>query len=212
MPAKLRGILVTLFVMWELTALAFAFLIWARRTGPFVLGRHAILDHLDRVGRSSLAGGDYSLSSNQSIAFNALGVGTIGTNLILLAFAVKRAFPLLHNWVQDSTGKRPSPERHFSPRSAIKPAIYALARGFPGTDMLFGSARRWPLFQCCSRSSKAIFRRVLAYGSQYATRIHGGSVLGSGRHRLWNGTAAHAFTGVLHLVALHVDGGAIVWT
>ena len=31
-------------------------------------------------------------------------MGMLGTNLILLAFGVKCAFPLLHNWLQDSYG------------------------------------------------------------------------------------------------------------
>ena len=58
------GDLVTLFVMWELTALASVFL-FGHVGRDFRSGGTRYLDHLDRVGRSSFGRGDYSLSSNR---------------------------------------------------------------------------------------------------------------------------------------------------
>ena len=59
------GDLVTLFVMWELTALASVFLIWARRTGPSFWAGMRYLIILIGSGVLLFGRGDYSLSSNR---------------------------------------------------------------------------------------------------------------------------------------------------
>ena len=204
------GDLVTLFVMWELTALASVFLIWARRTGPSFWAGMRYLIILIGSGVLLLAGAIIHYQATGSIAFNALGVGTLGTNLILLAFAVKCAFPLLHNWVQDSYGQATVTGTVFLSAFTTKLAIYALARAFPGTDMLIWIGATMAAFPVLFAIIESDFRRVLAYGlnTQLGFMVVG---VGIGTELSLNGTAAHAFTGVLYLALLFMSMGAVLF-
>jgi len=78
--AVFAGDLVTLFVMWELTALASVFLIWARRdAASFRAGMRYLVIQVGS-GVLLLAGSIIHYQATGSIAFNFLGIGTLGTN------------------------------------------------------------------------------------------------------------------------------------
>ncbi len=96
------GDLITLFLWWEGTAVASVFLIWARRTpASFSTGiRYLLIQVLSGV--LLLAGLLLHYHSTGSIAFDHLGLVSVGTGLIFLSFGIKCAFPFLHNWLQDA--------------------------------------------------------------------------------------------------------------
>ena len=71
-----------------------------------------------------------------SIDFNHLGMGSTATLLILLAFGIKCAFPFLHNWLQDAYPQATPTGMVFLSAFTTKLAVYALARGFAGTEEL----------------------------------------------------------------------------
>ncbi|MEK9942431.1 MAG: proton-conducting transporter membrane subunit, partial [Gammaproteobacteria bacterium] len=143
--AVFAGDLLTLFVYWEITALSSVFLIFASRTessyragiryliiqvGSGVLLLSGILIHYQDVG---------SMAFGQLIgAAGDLGEASAGVWLIFLAFGIKCAFPLLHNWLQDAYPQATVTGAVFLSAFTTKLAIYALARGFPGTDALIG--------------------------------------------------------------------------
>ena len=56
--------------------------------------------------------------------------------LIFLSFGIKAAFPLLHNWLQDAYPEATITGTVWLSAFTTKLAIYALARGFAGTDLL----------------------------------------------------------------------------
>ena len=107
--AVFAGDMMTLFVYWEITALSSVFLIWASgseqayragmryliiQIGSGVLLLSGILLHYQHTG---------SLAFEQLIsASGQLADAGPGVLLILVAFAIKCAFPLLHNWLQDA--------------------------------------------------------------------------------------------------------------
>ncbi|MGE3260070.1 MAG: proton-conducting transporter membrane subunit, partial [Geobacter sp.] len=98
--AVFAGDLVTLFVLWELTAIASVFLIWARRTErAYRAGMRYLIIQVGS-GVILLAGIAILVGSGGSIAFDFIGIDSLGGKLILLAFGIKAAFPLLHNWLQ----------------------------------------------------------------------------------------------------------------
>jgi len=208
--AVFAGDLITLFVMWELTALASVFLIWARRDGPsFRAGMRYLVIQVGS-GVLLLAGSIIHYQATGSIAFNFLGVGTLGTNLILLAFAVKCAFPLLHNWLQDSYGQATVTGTVFLSAFTTKLAVYALARGYPGTEMLIwvgATMTAFPIFYAVIEND---LRRVLAYSlnNQLGFMVVG---VGIGTEMALNGTAAHAFAHIIYKALLFMSMGAVLF-
>lgn len=208
--AVFAGDLVTLFVMWELTALASVFLIWARRDGPsFRAGMRYLVIQVGS-GVLLLAGSIIHYQATGSIAFNFLGVGTLGTNLILLAFGVKCAFPLLHNWLQDSYGQATVTGTVFLSAFTTKLAVYALARGYPGTEMLIwvgATMTAFPIFYAVIEND---LRRVLAYSlnNQLGFMVVG---VGIGTEMALNGTAAHAFAHIIYKALLFMSMGAVLF-
>jgi multicomponent Na+:H+ antiporter subunit D len=96
------GDLVTLFVYWELTAISSVFLIWATRTErAFKTGMRYLLIQVGS-GVILLSGVLVWYHDTGSISFGHIGIESLAGKLILLAFGIKCAFPLLHNWLQDS--------------------------------------------------------------------------------------------------------------
>jgi multicomponent Na+:H+ antiporter subunit D len=208
--AVFAGDLITLFVMWELTALASVFLIWARRdAASFRAGMRYLVIQVGS-GVLLLAGSIIHYQATGSIAFNFLGIGTLGTNLILLAFAVKCAFPLVHNWLQDSYGQATVTGTVFLSAFTTKLAVYALARGYPGTDMLIwigATMTAFPIFYAVIEND---LRRVLAYSlnNQLGFMVVG---VGIGTEMALNGTAAHAFAHILYKALLFMSMGAVLF-
>jgi multicomponent Na+:H+ antiporter subunit D len=101
--AVYAGDLLTLFVFWELTAIASVFLIWARRTErAYRAGMRYLMVQVGS-GVLPMAGALFHVAETGSLTFTTLGLdGNAGTSLIFLAFGIKCAFPFLHNWLQDA--------------------------------------------------------------------------------------------------------------
>ncbi|HIO02074.1 MAG TPA: Na(+)/H(+) antiporter subunit D, partial [Alphaproteobacteria bacterium] len=100
--AVFAGDLLTLFFFWEILALTSAFLIFARKTER---ARRAGIRYLFiqvASGGLLLAGTLMLYRESGSLAFNHIGLGTFASGLIFLAFGIKCAFPLLHNWLTDA--------------------------------------------------------------------------------------------------------------
>ncbi len=208
--AVFAGDLITLFVMWELTALASVFLIWARRdNASFKAGMRYLVIQVGS-GVLLLAGMIIHFKATGSLAFDFLGIGSLGTNLILLAFGVKCAFPLLHNWLQDSYGHATVTGTVFLSAFTTKLAVYALARGFPGTDMLIWIGAAMALFPIFYAIIENDLRRVLAYilNAQQGFMVCG---VGIGTEMALNGAAAHAFVCVLYMALLFMSMGAVLF-
>ena len=100
--AVFAGDLITLFAFWELTAIASVFLIWAVRTErSFKVGMRYLIIQVGS-GVLLLSGAVLIVADTGSIAFGHIGIDSLGGKLILASFGIKAAFPLLHNWLQDS--------------------------------------------------------------------------------------------------------------
>lgn len=134
--AVFAGDLLTLFVFWELTAVSSVFLIWARRSRhSYRAGMRYVLVHLIS-GMLLLAGAALYLNSGGSLAFNHFTLDHPGAWLLLLAFGIKAGFPLLHNWLLDAYPEATVTGTVVLSAFTTKLGIYALARGFAGTELL----------------------------------------------------------------------------
>jgi multicomponent Na+:H+ antiporter subunit D len=208
--AVLAGDLVTLFIYWELTAISSVFLIWARRTeAAFKAGLRYLVIQVGS-GVLLLAGAVVYYRATGSIAFEHLGLDAPGGLLIFLAFGIKCAFPLLHNWLQDAY-----PEATVTGTVALsafttKLAVYALARGFAGTEILITIGAIMTLFPIFYAVIENDLRRVLAYSlnNQLGFMVVG---IGVGTEMALNGTAAHAFCHILYKALLFMSMGAVLF-
>ena len=207
--ATLAGDLITLFIYWEMTAITSVFLIWARGTEcAYRAGiRYIIIQVVS--GLLLLFGALQQLNATGSLTFDHMILGNPGTWPIFIAFGIKCAFPLLHSWLEDSY-----PEATVTGTVALsafttKLAVYALARGFAGTDMLIwigATMTAFPIFYAVIEND---LRRVLTYSlnNQLGFMVVG---IGIGTELALNGTAAHAFCHILYKALLFMSMGAVL--
>lgn len=213
--AACAGDLITLFVFWELTAISSVFLIWASDSeSSWKAGLRYLIIQVGS-GVLLLSGAIMRYQETGSLAFGAAGeTGVIGIEnwsgkLILLAFGIKCAFPLLHNWLQDSYPKATATGTVFLSAFTTKLAVYALARGFAGTESLIVVGCVMTLFPIFFAVIENDLRRVLAYSlnNQLGFMVVG---IGIGTELALNGTVAHAFCHIIYKALLFMSMGAVL--
>jgi len=207
--AALAGDLLTLFVYWELTAASSVFLIWASRTeSAFRAGMRYLIIQVGS-GVILLAGVIFHMNESGSLAFNAMSLDTIGGKLVFLAFAIKCAFPMLHNWLQDSYPEATASGTVLLSAFTTKLAVYALARGYAGTEMLIWIGAIMTMFPIFYAVIENDLRRVLAYSlnNQLGFMV---VAVGIGTPLALNGAAAHAFCHILYKALLFMSMGAVL--
>jgi len=208
--AVFAGDLVTLFIYWEGTAIASVFLIWARRTeGAFYTGLRYLVIQI-ASGVILLAGVVLLYRETGSLAFEKMELGSLATWLIFIAFGIKCAFPFLHNWLQDSYPAATVTGTVILSAFTTKLAVYALARGFPGTEILIYIGAVMTVFPVFFAEIENDLRRVLAYSlnNQLGFMVVG---VGIGTEMSLNGTASHAFAHILYKALLFMSVGAVLF-
>ena len=89
--AVFAGDMITLFIFFEVAAVASVFLIWARRTEELLL-LECVFNFQIGAGVILLSGLLIHFSVTGSIDFDKLGLEAPGGILILIAFGIKSAF------------------------------------------------------------------------------------------------------------------------
>lgn len=207
--AVFAGDLLSLFVYWELTAVSSVLLIWARRRQQSAATgmRYVIVQLLS--GMFLLVGGLMHWQASGSLAFGQIGLSGPASALILIAFGIKCAFPLLHNWLPDAYPEATPTGTVFLSAFTTKLGIYALARAFPGTEMLIWVGTLMAAFPIFFAVIENDLRRVLAYSmnNQLGFMVVG---IGIGSELAINGAVAHAFADILFKGLLFMSMGAVL--
>jgi len=207
--AVFAGDLLTLFVFWEILAITSVFLVWARRTKrAYAAGMRYLLIQIGS-GVILLAGTLIHLNQTGSLAFEQFTLEGAGAWLILLAFGIKCAFPLLHSWLTDAYAEATPTGTVFLAAFTTKVAVYALARGFPGNEILIYVGvvmTAFPIFYAVIEND---LRRVLCYSmiNQIGFMVIG---IGIGTELALNGAVAHAFNDVIFKGLLFMSMGAVL--
>jgi len=207
--AVFAGDFITLFVFWELLAVSSVFLIWARRDPRAIrAGMRYLLVHVVS-GVTLLAGAMVHAHATGSLEFGEMGLGGLASWLVFLAFGVKAAFPLLHSWLIDAYPEATPTGTVFLCAFTTKVAVYALARGFPGEEILIyiGAVMAcFPIFYAVIEND---LRRTLGYSmiNQIGFMVCG---IGVGTHLAINGAVSHAFNDVLFKGLLFMAMGAVM--
>lgn len=208
--AVYAGDLVTLFIYWELTAIASVFLIWAARTErAYATGMRYLIIQVGS-GVLLLSGVAVQFWQTGSIAFDPMTLGGLASWLIFLAFGMKCAFPFLHNWLQDAYPEATVTGTVFLSAFTTKLAVYALARGFAGTEILIPIGVVMTLFPIFFAVIENDLRRVLAYSlnNQLGFMVVG---IGIGTELAIAGTVAHAICHIVYKALLFMSVGAVLY-
>ena len=210
MGAVFAGDLITLFIFWELLVISSVFLIWARGSIRATKAGMRYLVFQISSGVLLLAGALIHYRYTGSLAFDFIGIESPGGWLILLAFGIKCAFPLLHNWLTDAYPESTPTGAAVLSIFTTKVAIYTLIRGFPGTDILIyiGAVMAcFPLFYAVLENN---LRRVLSYIliNQLGFMV---TAIGLGTALALNGAVAHAFSHILYESLLFMSMGAVLY-
>ena len=207
--AVFAGDLLSLFVYWELTAVSSVLLIWARRNeSAYRAGMRYLMVQL-LSGMFLLVGGLLHWHATGSLEFSKIGISSAGGMLILVAFGIKCSFPLLHNWLQDAYPQATATGTVVLSAFTTKLGVYALARAYPGTEMLIWIGTVMAAFPIFYAVIENDLRRVLAYSmtNQIGFMVVG---IGIGSELALNGAVAHAFADILFKSLLFMSMGAVL--
>ncbi|MCC5994883.1 MAG: Na(+)/H(+) antiporter subunit D [Oceanicaulis sp.] len=207
--AVFAGDFITLFVFWELTALFSAPLIFAagapaaQRAGLRYLAIQVL------SGVLLLGGAAVWASQTGSWTFDAIGADDPAGLVLLIAFGIKAAFPLMHMWMQDAYPKATGVGAVVLSAFTTKLAIYALARGFAGTEILITIGVIMAAFPILFVIVENDLRRTLAYAlnNQLGFMVVG---VGVGTPLGLNAAAANAFVGVFYMALMFMVMGAVM--
>ena len=209
--AVFAGDLITLFIFWEFLAITSAFLVWARG-GERALrsGMRYLVMHISS-GLLLLLGAVFYYLNTKSLTFDHIGLDKGHHYLIFLAFGIKCAFPLLHNWLIDAYPESTPVGTVFLSAFTTKTAVYALARGFAGEDLLIYIGTIMTIFPIFYAAIENDMRRVLSYSmiNQIGFMVVG---IGIGGALGINGAVSHAFNDVIFKGLLFMSMGAVLFS
>lgn len=208
--AVFAGDLATLFVFWEAATFSSVVLIWASRNERAYRAGMRYLAMQGASGLLLLGGLVVHYRATGSLAFGHLGTDTLAGQVILVAFGIKCAFPFLHNWLQDAYPEATASGAVLLSAFTTKMAVYALARGYAGTELLVPVGLAMTVFPIFYAVIENDLRRVLAYSinNQLGFMVVG---IGIGTELALNGAVAHAFADILFKSLLFMSMGAVLY-
>ncbi len=209
--AILAGDYLSLFMFWELMAVASVFLVWYRRQPASVAaGLRYLMVHVTG-GLILLAGIFFHYQQVHDLQFARILTDQAGfaEYLILIGFALNAAIPPLHAWMPDAYPEATVTGAVFMSAFTSKTAVYALARGFPGFEILAVVGAIMAVFGVCYVVVENDARRVLAYHiiSQVGYMVCG---IGIGTALAINAAVAHAYTNVIYKGLLFMGVGSVL--
>ncbi len=208
--AVFAGDMITLFIFWEVLAVSSAFVILARRTEKSLRAAMRYLIIQVTSGVILLAGVLIWTYQTGSIEFSYIGLDGLASWLIFLAIGIKCCFPFLHNWLTDAYPEASPTGTVFLSAFTTKVAVYALARAFPGTELLVYIGATMAMFPIFFAVIENDLRRVLAYSliNQVGFMVVG---IGIGTALAINGAISHAFNDVIFKGLLFMSMGAVLY-
>ena len=210
MSVVLAGDLISLFIFWELMALASTMVIWSARTpSSWKAGMRYILIHL--LGGVILMSGIVAyVNEAQSTLFNSMQATSLSTILILCGFLLNAGAPPLTAWLADAYPETSYSGMVFLSAFTTKTAVYVLLRGFPGTEILVYIGLFMIFYGIIYALLENDIRRILAYSiiNQVGFMVCG---IGIGTEMALNGAAAHAFAHIIYKALLLMSAGSVLY-
>jgi len=205
------GDYLTVFIFWEMMALASTFLIWFRREPASLrAGFRYLLMHI--FGGLLLLGGIFLHYKNTgSMAFVQILKADAGLAeyLIMAGFALNAAVFPLHAWLPDAYPEATVTGAVFMCAFTTKTAVYVLARSFAGFEVLAIMGTVMTIYGVCYATIENDMRRILSYHiiSQVGYMVAG---VGIGTELALNGACAHAYAHILYKALLFMGAGSVL--
>ncbi len=199
----------SLYIFWEIMAVASTFLILARKTDNSQRAAFRyILVHLFG-GLLLLTGIVLYYQQQGSLEFDYIGLNGMASYLIFTGIALNAAIPPLHPWLKDAYPEATVTGAVFLSAFTTKSAVYVMARTFPGTELLIylgAMMTALPIFYAVLEND---IRRVLSYSlmNQVGFMMCG---IGIGTPLAINGTVSHAFCHILYKALLFMAAGSVL--
>jgi multicomponent Na+:H+ antiporter subunit D len=203
------GDFLTLYLFWELLAIASTFLILARRTkASQAAAIRYILVHIFG-GLCLLAGIVFYIQQTGTANFEYIGLSGTASYLIFIGIALNAAIPPLHPWLQDAYPEATVTGAVFMSALTTKSAVYVMARTFPGTELLIWMGALMTAFPIFYAVLENDIRRVLSYSliNQVGFMLCG---IGIGTQLAINGAVSHAFCHILYKALLFMAAGSVL--
>jgi multicomponent Na+:H+ antiporter subunit D len=206
------GDYLTVFIFWEIMAFSSVFLIWYRKEKKSSdAGYRYLLMHVFG-GLLFFTGMILYYYKTGSLAFERILPENAGVPeyLILAGFALNAAVLPLHAWLPDAYPEATVTGAVFLCAFTTKTAVYVLARGFPGFNILAILGTAMTVYGVFYAVIENDMRRVLAYHiiSQVGYMVAG---VGIGTELAVNGACAHAFAHILYKALLFMGAGSVLY-
>ncbi|HSW10764.1 MAG TPA: Na(+)/H(+) antiporter subunit D [Bacillota bacterium] len=202
------GDFITFFMFWEMLSITPAVLIWLKRDeGSFGAGLRYLLMHL--VGGGIMLAGillHFSATGSMAIA----GLAGLPFALILTAIGFKAAFIPLHTWLPDAYPKASFTASVLLSVFTTKAAVYALARSFPGVEVVAYMGGVMGLYGVTLALRQSNARKLLSYHiiSQVGYMVAG---IGIGTPMGIDGGLSHVWNHILYKALLFMCIGAAIY-
>jgi len=214
------GDLISVYIYWELMAVASTFIILARQTerAKGAAFRYLLIHIVG--GLILLAGILLTIGAQGSIAFEPFSWDArhLGTWLILVGVLVNAAAPPFSAWLSDAYPEASVTGGLILSAYTTKTSVYVLLRGF--TDPGNAAHEAWPILivvGCVMALYGIIFallendmRRILAYSiiNQVGFMV---CAAGVGTSMAVDGAVAHAFCHIIYKSLLWMSAGAVLY-
>lgn len=203
------GDLITLFLFWEMMALASVVLVWCGTTeGARAAGiRYAVI-HL--IGALILKMGIEGIKhSTGSLDLRPFALDDLATGLLLAGILINAAAPPLSAWLPDAYPRATPSGSVFLSVFTTKTAVLALILLFPGQSLLIALGLYMAFYGILYALREDNLRRILAYAlvTQVGFMV---CVVGIGTEAALNAAAAHAVTFIPAIALLFMAVGAVI--
>ena len=206
------GDYLSLFLFWEMMAFASTFLIWFRGGEKAIAAGYRYLIIHTIGGIILLAGIMLRYQAVGDIDFNLMDVQNpqLYTWLIMIGFGLNAAIIPLHSWLPDAYSSASFNGSVFMCALTTKTAVYALARGFAGFDILVLLGVIMALYGVIYAVMENDIRKLLAWSivSQVGYMVAG---VGIGTELAINGASAHAVAHILYKGLLFMGTGSVLY-
>lgn len=205
------GDFLTLFLFWELMSIGSTFLVFCNRTRESTNAAFRYFLYHTAGGLLLLGGMLLRYKAVGTFEFTAAAPDmTTGYNwLILAGFCVNAAVVPLHAWLPDAYPRGTVTGSVFMCAFTTKTAVYVLARGFAGWEILAVAGAVMAIYGVLYACMENNARRILSYHivSQVGYMVAG---IGVGTAMTLNGASAHAYAHILYKGLLFMGAGCVL--
>jgi len=203
------GDLITVFVFWEVMAVASTLVVLAGGRGARKAAQRYIVIHLFG-GVLLMAGIAGHIGTTGSTAFTLIEGDSPARWLILAGFLLNAAAWPISSWLPDAYPRASWSGMVFLSAFTTKTAVYVLIRSFAGEDILIWLGLIMVFYGIIYAILANDMRRMLAYSivNQIGYMLVG---VGIGTEIALNGAATHAFAHIIYKALLLMSAGAVLY-